>query len=390
MFFSAIQLFLFLIFPAIAIWLNKRYKFISILSPVILCYIFGIILRNFSPFPINTNLSQGMTEGTVLLAIPMLLFSTDFMKWLRLAKKTMLSFLLAIIGVLVASTLMTFLFASHLPHAGKIAGMMVGVYTGGTPNMNAIGLALKVPNEIFIMLNGIDFVLGGLYLLILLSVLKSFLGFFLPPFQYSTDEDGVNSDTRTKKSEQPTFWTIEQMKIQAKESSIAIALSFIVTLAAVGMSLILLQRLDVTVIILLITTFGIAFSFVDKIRELKGSYPTGQYMLLLFCVAIGSMANLEDIVKHSGILFGFVASIMFTSIFIHFTLAALFKIDRDTVIITHTAGIYGPAFVGPVAEMLGNREILVSGLTTGLVGYAIGNYAGIGLSYFLKYFWHLF
>ena len=75
---------------------------------------------------------------------------------------------------------------------------------------------------------------------------------------------------------------------------------------------------------------------------------------------------------------------MFSTIILHYTLCALFRIDTDTAIITSVAGIYGPAFVGPVAKALNNKEIIISGITTGLIGYAIGNYLGIALGLWLK------
>ena len=67
-----------------------------------------------------------------------------------------------------------------------------------------------------------------------------------------------------------------------------------------------------------------------------------------------------------------------------FCLCALFSIDTDTSIITSVAGIYGPAFVGPVAKALNNKEIIISGITTGLIGYAIGNYLGILIGWWLQ------
>jgi uncharacterized membrane protein len=53
------------------------------------------------------------------------------------------------------------------------------------------------------------------------------------------------------------------------------------------------------------------------------------------------------------------------------------------MLITSTAGIFGPAFIGPVAERLRNREVIVPGLTCGLVGYAIGNYLGFAVAWLL-------
>ena len=36
--------------------------------------------------------------------------------------------------------------------------MSVGVYTGGTPNLNAIGLALKAPEHIIVLVNTSDMI----------------------------------------------------------------------------------------------------------------------------------------------------------------------------------------------------------------------------------------
>jgi uncharacterized membrane protein len=75
---------------------------------------------------------------------------------------------------------------------------------------------------------------------------------------------------------------------------------------------------------------------------------------------------------------------MLGSILLHFILAAIFRIDRDTVIITSTAAIYGPAFIGPVANAIKNRDIIGLGITIGLLGYAIGTYLGMGMAFLLK------
>ncbi len=66
---------------------------------------------------------------------------------------------------------------------------------------------------------------------------------------------------------------------------------------------------------------------------------------------------------------------------VHFLLSWIFKVDADTTLITSVAGIFGPAFIGPIASVLKNKDIVVSGLTTGLVGYAIANYLGFAMSH---------
>jgi len=71
---------------------------------------------------------------------------------------------------------------------------------------------------------------------------------------------------------------------------------------------------------------------------------------------------------------------------IHLLFSALFHIDVDTHIITSTAFIFSPPFVPVVAAALRNKEIIVSGILTGVTGWVIGNYLGVALAYALKGF----
>jgi len=45
------------------------------------------------------------------------------------------------------------------------------------------------------------------------------------------------------------------------------------------------------------------------------------------------------------------------------------------------AGIFSPPFVPVAASALKNKEIVFSGITTGIIGYAVGNYIGITFAY---------
>jgi uncharacterized membrane protein len=109
----------------------------------------------------------------------------------------------------------------------------------------------------------------------------------------------------------------------------------------------------------------------------------GQFLLLIFCVAIGLTADFTKLLAGPPLIFVVTAIVVGGSVALHFLLSFLFRIDRDTVIITSIAGIFGPHMVGPVAMNLGNRQILFSGIASGLVGYAAGNYLGMLLAWLL-------
>lgn len=356
----------------------KDHKAIDTLSPVVCCYVLGVFLGNLPFLNLNSSLANEFAEISVPLAIPLLLLSTDLIKWSRLARKTVLSFVFILLSVMLVSFVTSFFFKDIIADHWKVAGMLIGVYTGGTPNMTAIGKSLEVTNEVFLLMNGADLILGGLYLLFILSIGHRLMGKVLIPFkkgqgendEYELDEEFLNMNLLPK---------IKRILLFLGIAILALGIS-------AGLAFLFLGSLHPAVIILGITTIGIGLSFKKSIRELKGSYEVGEFLLLIFCVAVGSMANIQNLANSSMDYLLFAGIVMIGSIILHLILCIIFKIDKDTAIITSVAGVFGPPFVAPMAEALGNREIIISGLTSGLVGYALGNYLGIGLAYLVQSF----
>jgi uncharacterized membrane protein len=71
---------------------------------------------------------------------------------------------------------------------------------------------------------------------------------------------------------------------------------------------------------------------------------------------------------------------------LHLILAKIFRIDADNFLITATAFVFSPPFVPLVANALRNKDVIVTGLTGGVIGYLLGNYFGTTLAYLLKGF----
>ncbi len=57
----------------------------------------------------------------------------------------------------------------------------------------------------------------------------------------------------------------------------------------------------------------------------------------------------------------------------------IFKINGDLVLVSSIALINSPPFVPMVAAVLNNKNIILPGIAIGLLGYAVGNYLGIGI-----------
>ena len=81
---------------------------------------------------------------------------------------------------------------------------------------------------------------------------------------------------------------------------------------------------------------------------------------------------------------GYLLFAVFGSLCIQALLARIFRIDADTMIIASVTFINSPPFVPMMAAAMKNRSVLVTGLTLGIIGYAVGNYLGFLMSELLK------
>ena len=370
---SITQAVLMLAFPALLMWGQKHVALIKTIGPVIICYAIGMIAGLFFIDFLDAKTSETLTEVSVPLAIPLMLFCLDLKAWLRLAPKTLLSFVFSLLSISFCAIICS-LFFKDLPELWKMAGMLVGVYTGGTPNMSAIGLSLDVSKETFIILNTSDILLSSIYLFFILGIGKRVICKFLPEFIKSN-----------KVAEQSILETKNEIPDMLKAFALALG---IVGLSA-GASIAIFGKLELPIVLLGLTGLGMAASMNSKIRSLKGSFCLGEYFLYVFCIAIGSMTDVKKLLGVDPNILLYCGLVFVCAVLVHFALNKLAKIDGDTAVITNVSAIYGPAFVPPVAKSLGNPEIIISGLTCGLVGYGVGNYLGLAVAYSVRFLLNL-
>lgn len=379
--------FIYLFTPALVLKLCNQYEFLKKIGPVLLLYLIGILLGNSGLIPIGANEVQDIITTIIIpLAIPLMLFSCNFLHWdIKNAILTLLTGLVAVVIAVVGGHL---IFSSVLgsdPVFGEqmnnISGMLAGVYTGGTPNLAAIKIMLGVPNEIYIMIHSYDMAISLLYLTFVLS-------FGIKLFRKILWYKPRNGTPQHKQmpieipEEQPYKDFFKRCNL--KPLSGAILLSLLIFVIAGGLSLILPKDIQMVTVILTITTLGIAASFVKKVREIKMSYDAGMYLVYVFSIVVASMANLSKLNLSGGFyLLLYIAFVVFVSLAIQLILAKFMKLDADTVLISSVSLINSPPFVPLVATAMKNRSVIITGLTVGLVGYAIGNYLGYILALIL-------
>ncbi|MDO4572856.1 MAG: DUF819 family protein, partial [Clostridia bacterium] len=165
--------------PRLMVLLSRRFRLLGALGPVFLCYALGVALSLVIP---DTSLAMSLSEVLVPVAIPLILFSANLMSLRRLAKPMLFSFLLMAAAVFLVSCVSYGIYRGLVPDMYKYAGMIIGLYTGGTPNLMAIGVALDAPDSGILLANASDVVVGGIYFLLLISVMPRLVRRCLKPF----------------------------------------------------------------------------------------------------------------------------------------------------------------------------------------------------------------
>ncbi len=158
----------------------------------------------------------------------------------------------------------------------------------------------------------------------------------------------------------------------------ALGLSVLIFAAGFGVSLLFPKVPQTISVILAITTFGVAASFIPKVRQVRKSFQLGMYFIIAFSLVIASRCDLSVFfqVKYINILL-FVTYAYFGSLILHMFLSWIFRVDADDYLITTTGFVYSPPFVPMVAAALKNKDVILTGLATGIIGWMIGNYVGI-------------
>ncbi len=391
-----ILLLFYLLVPAAVIWLCRKVKFLSQIGPILTLYVIGIIAGNLPVMPGNAHLLQDiLTSAIIPIAIPMLLFSSNFRRFS--AKKSFIALMCGMIAVVITVIAGYLIFKPHLgPEGYKIGGMLTGVYTGGTPNLAAIKLILGVKDETYILLNSYDMIVSFIYLVFLMGIGIKLARRILPANgkagRSAADHKAADEATNNAYMERDSYKDIfkwhnfRQVLMGFGLSTVILLISFGITVLVGGgfsqeLDTIMSGRYFMAIIILSLTTLAIIASFVKPVRKLDKSYDGGMYLVYIFSVVVASMADLSSLDFRGGIyMFLYVIFVIFLSLIIQTLLSKLFRVDGDTMVISSVALINSPPLVPMMAAAMKNKDAIITGLSVGIIGYAIGNYLGLIVS----------
>jgi len=344
-------------------------------SPIVLCFAIGIFISNLTPLQIHAGIVESARDYSIILALPMILITIDARAWLGQSRATLFSFGSILLSGFIAGIIGALLLQQHIDAISIPAGMIVGIHSGGTPNLFAVGYAIEAPDDVITLTNSAQIFWGGILLLWLLSLAPVQLKGILRTSQSTMLED----------IDDPALVGLSGRRMDVVK---ALLVCGVIILAGLMGSHLIYDTLQPTFLIIVVSTLAISCSFVSAIRSLSVAYDIGDYLLLTFGVAVGLLSDFRTLWLEGGQYIGFVGVTLGITLIIHLALSYLMRIDRDTFIITTVSAIYGPVFIPQVASVLANRNVIVPGIACSLAGLALGTYLGIG-AYWLLHSWIL-
>jgi uncharacterized membrane protein len=365
--------------PAGILFICRKTKVFNKIGPVLTLYLLGVLVANIGIFPTEAvahdklmKFQNSISEVLVPLALPMMLFGCNFKRFSL--GKSMGAFALGVLSVVAFVLVGYFVFQNQLGNEGAIMGAtLTGQYLGGAANLAAIKQMLGLSTENFVILSTCNLIVSFFYLMFLMGggvkLARIIVG------GRGNKEQNVNLEEYTEDNPYRGFGKKESLIQLGKvlfASVIVMGISvYIGTLCGGG------GGISMIALILSITTLSLLLTSWKEVRSWDKSYDAGMYLIYVFCLVMATMADLSTINwSQSLYILIFQAVIIFGSLALIVLLAKLFRIDADTAVITSNTLINSPICVPMIAATMRNKDVIVTGITNGLAGYAVGNYIG--------------
>lgn len=261
------------------------------------------------------------------------------------------------------------------PFAAPVAGMYAATYVGGSANLNAVALhyGLTEHPTLLASVNAVDAIVGALWisaLVLLARLLHGLWGSRPGPAPAETDE---------RHPVRP--FTVAGL-------SALLALAFGGLWVSERLSDWLAQAGLPVPSILILTTMALALAMVPAVQRLAGARALGIGGIYLFIGVVGASCDFAALAELGPVgvsLLLFVTIAILVHGFVQFGVGRLLGLSPEMLAVASSANIGGAATILPIARGLDRMDLLAPGMVAGMLGNAIGTYAGFLMVWLLRH-----
>lgn len=368
-------------------------RFFKVIPSIIFIYYVPTFASNLGVIPMESAAYDWMKNSLLPFSLFILMLTSDIPTIMKVGPKALAMMLIGTFGVVIGGPLVYLIFSAWLPpEAWKGLAALSGSWIGGGANFAAIKESVNAPDSIIGPIIVVDVAVGYTWMGILL---------FLVNYQRIIDKwNHAKSDVLEDINQRLRDFQEHEVKpISLTDVSIVIAIGFVgaVIFRKMGYGFFewsnayLMSNIPAvaaifsgfTWMVILISTFGILLSFTPlRGIETGGASKLGYAGLYLFLTSIGAKADLSGILEVPIlILVGAVWIVLHIALM--FIGARLLKAPLFLMAIGSQANIGGAASA-PIVASAYYESMAPVGLLMGVLGYLLGNYAGLVCAFLLK------
>ncbi|NCF15880.1 MAG: DUF819 family protein [Gammaproteobacteria bacterium] len=355
-----------------ASFLAEKTRIGSHLTGAVVAILAAIAAANLRIIPHSAPAFDFVFSYFVPVLIPMFLFKANLRKIMFETTRMTLAFLIAslgtILGVIIAVGLLDL--GSLAPAAdidptmreAGIAGLFTSTYIGGSVNYAALGeiTGLRTDASFFSAATATD----NLFSAVFLSVLALLPGWNWLARKFTTHEHGEKA-------------LEEAAVLPITSTSLTLALAAAISFVAIGDALTALIGMPslryavITTLVLIVAT-----AFPRWMDRLHGSFELGVGLAFVFFAAIAAGADLVAMVRIAPMLIVLVVILLSVHLVVLLGVGRVFKLTVPELVTASNAAVLGATTAPALAAARGWHDLVTPGVLVGVLGYALGTFAG--------------
>jgi uncharacterized membrane protein len=289
----------------------------------------------------------------------------------------------------------------------RLAGVMTGTYTGGSLNFVSVGREVELPDALFAGANAADAATTAIWMVATL-MLPVWLAPFYPVKTPVSGEGAARGEGATGPVDGQGGHPVRRGGVVQRDlpapgrygSSGAadpegvphpfffregISTLDLATLGALGVGLLMVsaflgELVPMVPAILWLTTLALVVGNVPGLTIPRGGFQMGTLSLHFFFVVIGIYSRVSEILSVGIEVFWLTLVVVGIHGAVVYGGGRLARLDPGTLSVASQAAVGGPSSALAVAVAREWTGLVLPGVAVGLLGYAVGNYLGVGVA----------
>ena len=376
-----------IVWAALSIHFEQRYKWGERLSGVVIALLGGLGMSNLGILPTESPVYDTVWEYIVPISIPLLLMQCDLKKIWRETGRMLGAFHVSSAGTIIGALLAAAIFAGVVPHLPEICGIMTASYIGGAMNFLASVNIFAPPEE----LSNAIIVADNLVMAIHIMAMLALPGFAFAYRWFRSLPDDELYDNGEVGEDSTDYWRAKPISLVDIGKNLSLA--FIIVTVGTKLSLLV----EASAIVepfrtflgnkyLLFSTLTVLFValFPRFSQRLRGTQEMGTFAIFLFFVLIGIPASIKSILLNAPALLLLCALMVLVNVAVTFGVGRLFGFSLQEMILVSIANTAGPMNAAAIAISKKWTKLILPAFLVGIWGYVIGTYLGVAVGRFLE------